>query len=337
MPGAANAPTEVGGKTIDQWIKEIGHQDPSVREHAIKMVVMFGPNARRAIPALVKQVRQLNDLSPQANAIIALSVLAPYGPEYAKDVVDALTAELDNPQGIIKYQAAMALAVMGPLGRSAVPKLARNINNSQSWEIRKAVCHALGRVGFDETGSADLAALKAVVDAVDDYSKEVRMEALQSLVNLGPPSSGNVSTLKTLLERRMKLDKDPSAVIWVRVALMRLDDKAVNDANLTIIAKQMKDKDLDIRVQAARALGYIGLAAKSKVPDLIEALKDEEALMVSQACWSLDRMGAEAEKALPSLETLLTHKDSNVRDIAKAAIEDIKKAVEVAKKNPGKK
>jgi HEAT repeat protein len=332
-PNAAASPTEVGGKTLEQWIREIGHQDPSVREHAIKMVQLFGPNSRRAIPALVKEVRQLNDLSPQANAIIALSYIAPSAPEYAREVVGALISELDNPQGIIRYQAAMALGNLGIHARSAVPKLRNHVNDRQSWEIRKAMCFALGQVGRDESYAADLTALRALVDAVDDYSKEVRMEALQGLINLGPPASGDVSQLKNLLERRLKVDKDPAAVIWVRVALMRIDEKAVNETNLTTIAKQMKNGDLDIRTQAARALGYIGLAAKSKVPELIDALQDPEPLMIAQVCWSLDRMGAEAEKALPSLETLQSHKDPNVQQVAKSAISDIKEAVAVAKKN----
>jgi HEAT repeat protein len=336
-PSPATGPTEVGGKTLEQWVKEIDHPDPSVREHAIRMVLMFGPNARKAIPALVKQVRSLNDLSPQANAIIALSVLGPAAPEFAKDVVDALTVAVDNPQGIIRYQAATALGNMGPVARTAVPKLANHVNDRASWEIRKAACFALGSVGRDEQGMPDMRALAALVDAAKDYSKEVRMEALQGLINLGPPASGNVSQMRNLLEGRLKYDQDKSVTIWVRVAIMRLDEKAINDANLSIIAKQMKGTDVDIRIQAARALGYIGYPARSKLPELIEALKDEEPLMVQQVCWSIVRMGADAEKALPSLETLLSHKDGNVKASAKAAIEDIKKSVEQAKKNPPKK
>ena len=33
----ATPPSEIGGKSLDQWIKEVGDEDPSVREKAIKM------------------------------------------------------------------------------------------------------------------------------------------------------------------------------------------------------------------------------------------------------------------------------------------------------------
>ena len=145
------------------------------------------------------------------------------------------------------------------------------VGDRSSWETRKAVCYALGWVGRNEYGIPDMRALTALVDAVDDPSKEVRMEALQSLIKLGPPESANISQLKTLLERRLKLDRDKAVVIWVRVAMMRIDPPSINEANLTMIAKLLKDPDIEIKMQAARALYYIGKEGKSKLGDLIDA------------------------------------------------------------------
>src|SRR5207237_550854 len=138
-------------------------------------------------------------------------------------------------------------------------------------------------------------------------------------------------------EQQLKKDRDKSVAIWLRVALMRLDAKAINDANLMVVARKMKGNDLDLRIQAARAIGYIGYAARMRVPELIEALKDDEPRMVSQVCWSLARMGDAAEKAIPALEALQSHKDAAVRESAKSAIAEIKKAVDLIKKNPAKK
>jgi HEAT repeat protein len=62
------------------------------------------------------------------------------------------------------------------------------------------------------------------------------------------------------------------------------------------------------------------------IPDLIDVLKSEEALLVDQAIWALARMGNAAEKAIPSLETLAqSHKEEAVKLAAKAAVEEIKK------------
>ena len=105
-----------------------------------------------------------------------------------------------------------------------------------------------------------------------------------------------------------------------------MDEKAINDTNLGIIAQQMKGNDLDIRIQAARALGYIGPLAKSTIPALIDALHADEPQMVAQVSWSLGRMGDAAERAIPSLEEVArSNKDRSVQATAKEAIDEIKK------------
>src|SRR5262249_22378723 len=132
---------------------------------------------------------------------------------------------------------------------------------------------------------------------------------------------------KIKLERRIKNEKDNSAKIWVRVALMRMDATKINDANLNPIAAMMKEKgDLDIRVQAARAIGFIGPPAKAKIPELVDALPDKEPLMAWQVLWSLACMGKEAKGALPQIERIAadTTADAQVREAAKKAIEVIK-------------
>jgi HEAT repeat protein len=152
------------------------------------------------------------------------------------------------------------------------------------------------------------------------------MEALQALINLGPPDAGaNTSQMKVLLDRRLKADKDKSCRIWVRVAIMRLDEKQINDENLGIIAKLLKDDDIDIAIQAARSLYYIGRESKAKLAELVEALQHDDARMRLQVVQTIERIGAAAERAVPALE-LVSQKDKNeqVREAAKAAIKTIK-------------
>jgi HEAT repeat protein len=108
---------------------------------------------------------------------------------------------------------------------------------------------------------------------------------------------------------------------------MRMDPTKINDANLNPIAALMKEKgDTDIRIQAARAIGFIGAPAKSKIPELVEALSDSEPLMVWQALWSLARMEKEAQKALPQIEKIAADDkaDPQVREAAKKAMQVIK-------------
>jgi HEAT repeat protein len=288
----------------------------------------FGPSARKAIPALLRQL-QTTDLSPRTNAIIALGFVTTNDPAQLKDVVEGLNRMLNSSQGIIRYQAAMSLARIGPPSRTAIPNLTRCASDRESWEIRFAAANALGVAGKDEQNVPDVRALRALIDATDDVSKEVRLEALQSLINLGPPTSPNdVAQIKVLLERKIKADKDKSVAIWARIALMRMDAAAINDANLTAIAKLLKTADLATAVQAARALGVVGPEAKGKVSDLMDVLQSPEPLLACEAAWALGRIGKAADKALPSLKTLQQNKEEGVRQRATEAI----KAIETAPK-----
>ncbi len=331
MPAAGTPtyPTTMGGKNLDKWIQEIDDPDPSHRVLAIDTVLYFGPTAKKAIPALAKQVKSSIDQAPRAHAIYALGQLVPLDVQsHGRDAIDALSFALDNNQGTIRIQACRSIAAIGPAARVTVAKLVRLVEDRISNEVRQAAAYALGRVAYDESGSPDPRALNALIGGIDDISREVRLECLQSITNLGPPAAGGAAPIKEKLERRIKSEKDNSAKIWVRVALMRMDATKINDANLNPIAALMKEKDdLDIRIQAARAIGFIGPQAKSKVPELTAALQDPEALMQWQALWSLARMGKDAKSALPQIEKIANDDkaDRDVREAAKKTIEEINK------------
>lgn len=322
----ANANPEIAGKSLDQWIKEIEDRDPSVREHAIKMVALLGPQARRAIPALIRQAQiDQNDLSPRTNAVIAIGLIVPDDPKHVKDAVAALMPLLSSPQGIIRLQAATTMGNLGTGARTATSRLTHLIKDPASWEIRKAAAYALGRTAYDDHNMPDMRALAGLADAVDDVSKEVRVEALQGLINLGPPPSApEQQQLKALLEKRIKVDKDKYVGIWVRVALMRMDAASVTDTNISYIAKQLKATDPPgIAADAARALGAMGPVSGKKVGDLMEALKSSDASLVAWSAWALGRIGSDAKAALPALMALKESAEPSVKNAAAEAIKDI--------------
>src|SRR5205823_5044058 len=95
--------------------------------------------------------------------------------------------------------------------------------------------------GRDEQGAPLVNALEALGKGVSDKdSHEVRLAALQAVISLGPPASGSTPQLRNVLERRLRDERDKGVLIWVRVAIMRLDQAAITDKNLAVIAKDMK-------------------------------------------------------------------------------------------------
>src|SRR5262249_49160612 len=74
--------TEIGGKSIAQWIEEIPSKDRSKGENVIRTVLLFHPDvAYPAVPVLIKELKKHNpngptvDISIRVNAVIALGVI----------------------------------------------------------------------------------------------------------------------------------------------------------------------------------------------------------------------------------------------------------------------
>jgi HEAT repeat protein len=85
-----------------------------------------------------------------------------------------------------------------------------------------------------------------------------------------------------------------------------------------------------VKANAADALGRIGprpLGIGEAVPDLIAALKDEDALVRRQAAGALGRLGSRAKSALPALESLRQDADLGVRHLATFGIERINQSI----------
>jgi HEAT repeat protein len=88
------------------------------------------------------------------------------------------------------------------------------------------------------------------------------------------------------------------------------------------LVEVLTDKDLQVRMQAVRALGAFGPGAKAAVPALIKILDDRTSqgkgsLTVGEmAMRGLCEIGRDAKSAIPVLLTMLNDKDSSIRSEA---------------------
>ena len=63
----------------------------------------------------------------------------------------------------------------------------------------------------------------------------------------------------------------------------------------------LSDPDPVVRLQACRALAYMGLQAKEAVPYLTQALGDQNEAVRQQAAVALGQIGSPAAPAVPAL------------------------------------
>jgi len=309
---------ELGGKTLEQWIKDISGKDRSKGEHAIHMVLLFPPEqAYSAVPALLGELNKHKpgypiDLSIRVNCVIALGGILGAtkdpSPAHVKEAVRLFTSMLTDSQSILRFRAAEALGRMGPEAHSAMTALIPIVKDGTTWEVRYAAAQALGLVSVDreKKEGPTLGALNALYYALTDSSARVRMAAIQSLTTVG--RSANPEYKKGLLKQLevvTQKDVDAGVQIWAHMAIMNISND-ISETRMAAIGKMLEHHEAAVRIQAATAIGVVAGAfakeARKQVPSLAAALKDKDIQVVGTCIVALARFGRTAQPALAALE-----------------------------------
>jgi hypothetical protein len=330
----ADLPTQLGGKTLKQWIAEIKSPDPSRRENAIRTV----PNLKgseEAIPALIERLELPDpDSSPRVNAVMALGAVRIEPRDDVSHVVAALRKRLaEDNQSVIKFQAALVLGRFGGKARPARNELIRATKDTASWEIRKAAVFALTRAEADVGEFVNSFAIEALVARLfpaNESSAMVRLEAAMSIATIGKLSIADHGKVAAAL-KVAESDREKMVAIWARVGLAVHDNRLTKE-DVSALIKFLQAPELTARTHGARAIGtiaFLGNPVNEKkvnlllpaVPHLINMLrKDEEELAHVAAIWALGRIGPDAKQALPRLNEMLQDKD--ISDEGKAFIKE---------------
>jgi HEAT repeat protein len=328
--------SDVAGKNLEAWIKEIDHPDPSIRENAIRTIVMFGPKAGKAAPRLIWHVDRLNDkdTSPRVNAIRTLGAIDFLNDKDVTDAINSLAkCATQDSQTICRYQAAVVLGRFGTEAKSALPALRAATKDGGSWEIRKAAIYALSQACQDPAKGPSDQDVKTLAGPItnNDTSSQVRLEATMALAMMGTlPRASETFVTETLL--KASSDRNVPVAIWARVGYMAR--KGVTPRDLKYLTGLLKDRELEHVCHAARALGTIGDKAKSSVPDLIKLLDHKEPLAQSAAIWALGSIGPGAKEAEEPLRKLL--KQNDLSDGDREYINDALRSIAGPKPKPKK-
>jgi hypothetical protein len=340
-PGQVDPNPRIGDKTLDQWMSDLQHRDPSVRTNALRVIPQFGLPAKKALPRIVWMMANENDNTVRVNALLAVGMAASQNlfddPKVSRDAVNNLVLVARGTQGVNRLHATAALASFGPTARGAIEQLLVNLRDTTSWEIRKASASTLGRVGRDEQNWA----LPRVVNALTDRLKEesailVRVEIYQTLMQLGAPlQPEDLDTEKRAIESRLKSETDRMAQVWGRVTLMRLDPVALSESNLMFIARGLREKDSRHRMVSAEALGVVasfvkadspgslGAVARITVGELMQGLQHEDLTFVGMCLWALGCFGPDGGRAADEVQKMTNHTDAGIKIVAKEALDRI--------------
>ena len=342
-------PSAVGGKTLAEWLKVLNDsKDAAVREMAVKAIPAFGPAARDpSIKPLVKACREDGDPGVRVNAILTLGAVGANNKDEAKIIIDALRIAIANasPGGIVRLHAARAIGNYGMYPEQANDAIftLRDIAKDLSWETRKTVAFALGRIGgptkdkpkpdpnplplgspppiVDPKTGPEISALKVLQGMLGDSSATVRLEVVESLVLLGPPAvssdqySATISPYMTAIQDRMKIEKEKGVTIWLHVLQMRYDGNSFNEQTMNKIVEMGRSAEAESTVQALTALSLLGEKAHvPAIPFARDMLAHTEPYVVATAANYLAGTGIASKVALPQLEAVKKVKENEKKE-----------------------
>ena len=315
-------PTSIDGKDLNAWIKQlnpVAQPDPQQREAALRTLPQFGPEARKPSIMPVTNMIYADGEDPGVR-IAAITIITNIGyetREQIKPVVAALRTCLAKTGNgsIVRLHCLRSLMSFGPEAVAAIPEI-RAVGNDASWETRQAVATALGRVGAppgEKEEPNDAAAKYLLNTLLKDLCAVVRMEAIQALLQIGPPKPKNpldyIKDIKHYLEpveNRLKpnVEKDKGILCWLYLLNIMYDDRVLPE-HLKKIAFYIKFPDSPmVRMHALNACAALGSKAAPVIPQIADALSYDQPELVIAAMSALAQIGLEARGTAPELEKI---------------------------------
>jgi HEAT repeat protein len=222
-------------KTINEWIKELDHNDWEVRRNAARALEQKGPEAKDAIPALIEALEDEDEYVRTA----ASRALGKIGPE-AERAIPALMKMIKDQVMIVRMGAAAGLGGIGPKAREAIPLLADALESPhEDHNVKREAAEALGKMGpeaipslvkalqnnqyfarrmsalaLGEIGGAD--AVPALIKALQDGDRSVRVISVQALGKIGPDAREAIPALtRALKDTHYSVRWNATRALWI--------------------------------------------------------------------------------------------------------------------------
>jgi HEAT repeat protein len=323
------------GRPLSAWLRDLTAPDPAVNQPARQAVLAMGTNA---LPALERHLRARdswlgqwvtaaqgrlphrlwvlamqttrarNALERRWQAAVALSVLGPA----AAPALPALVRALEDPEPRVVTHAAEALFLIGPPAWPGLVGALRSTNDHTFYTAG----YALRRAGAALSNQAP-----ALVEVFLETSAPRRETLTPLLAALGE------SAVAALGQRLA--DTNAARVEQVATALRQMIAREFGA--LRGVAALMNHPDARVRAGAARVLGGEALWPRSSINALIQALGDPEASVRTAAAEALAEAAQWTDwvtNALPALRRLTESAEPAARETFRRALSRVEARAE---------
>ena len=321
-------PKLIAGRDLSEWVKEaLAHKDPQFREAAIRVLPLFGPDARKPIIGPLCEVIRNKDSDPSIR-VAAISIVTNLGFDFriddtkatpeekkkmaelraaSREVIGALMNVMADtlPGSPLRLYCVQSLATFGADAHKAVgsltnpsPGTLRMMATDFSWATRHAVAQTLGAVGVppekdgkpDWTGNPYEPATDILLNILlKDRCAAVRVAAVQSLLMLGPPK------VKDLAEYAKAIDKFLKPVV-LRVEPAVPGGKVLEDDHAVLVWLWLLQLSYDDRKLADNV---------KKIAHEVKEPKEPGVRL--QALYALTALGPRSAPAMSELRYALEH------------------------------
>jgi HEAT repeat protein len=276
---------------VRQLVKALGGADADARKRSAAALADLGPDAREALPALLKMLRSPDE--PEDGRKEAERALGEIGTPPREQMPALLEALQDGQSTPARVYAAAALGKLGADTGPAVAALVKALKDDTP-AVRRNAAAALGRVGL----SARSDAYPALLALLEDRDDEVRRTAVGALVQLGRPAPAELPALKRMLLSQSFGSRESR--VYAAAALSEFGSDAVPP----LLGTLSTDPDPDVLMMACSALGQAGV----KTPEVTQALsraldRDEKPVRVAAAA-AIGQLGLEPATLAAVLKAL---------------------------------
>ncbi len=270
-------------------------QITSVREAAVRALLLAGPKGEAALKekgfAVLRE--SLNDKDPAVREHTAFTVglLGPLGKPLSADVMKLCTSSDASVRGV----AFDTLRFIGITDAAGFAKLLTD-ENRNVIRLAAELAPSLENVPAE--------AVPHLVSALGDTEATVRTAAAAALATAGPKAAPSTAALVEAIKNSYPEDFDPAfmtyepgsdTAYWRALA-------AIGEPAVTPTAGLLKHGNVIVRAYAAQTLGEIGSPAKAAADKLKEALKDKFVDVAVEAAVALCRIGEAKEEAVATVK-----------------------------------
>jgi HEAT repeat protein len=254
-----------------------------VRKAAIEALGSIGPKAQAAIPALMNA---LEDPDEEVRGYVPLALA-----DICGEKIQALTDALGKDSPYLRRLGAItALGIIGPKASAAVPQIATAFREPDK-EIRMRAIKALG----------DIEDEKAIPFLVDVLRKDPDLDCRIKVAGYLSVFRQKAKPAIPALIEAMKTDGDQYLGLQIAACGTLI---TIGSDSVPAVSAVLRDRSQPtiVRRDATYVLGSMGTKALDSIPDLVNALKDDDEKLRGAAAFALGEMGPKAKAALDPLE-----------------------------------